>query len=76
VKFADGKENSGPCSSEVGDDGLPPVGLRAGDLAGLKEAQRTQSLTGLTRLLRFLRETGRLDDDVADVLLDLLKGKA
>jgi hypothetical protein len=43
--------------------------------AGLKETQHKQSRTGLTRFFRFLRDTERLDDDVADFILDVLKGK-
>lgn len=42
--------------------------------AGLKESQRKQNRTGLTRFVRFMRDTGRMDYDLACALLELLKG--
>jgi hypothetical protein len=42
---------------------------------GRKEAQLKQTKTGLTRFLRFLRDTGRMDFDQAGAILDRLKGR-
>ena len=41
--------------------------------AGLKESQRKQSRTGLTRFCHFLRDTGRMDYDMASAMLDVLQ---
>jgi hypothetical protein len=42
-------------------------------VAGRPEAKAGQVKTGLTRFLRFLRDTGRMDDDTASAALDLLR---
>jgi hypothetical protein len=45
------------------------------EFVGWKESQCKQSRTALTRLLRFLRDTGRMDPWDARDLLGLLKGR-
>jgi hypothetical protein len=48
--------------------------LVSGRTEVVTEARHRQGKTGLTRFLRFLRDTGRMDYDTARFGLDLLKG--